>query len=175
MLHRLSLQQHQNQMHPTPHGIGRRKQLNLGEDMLRHAVKAFARNSFKFSLVLTLCAVLSCAAFGQSATGRIQGTVTDSSGAVVSGADVTVTSVDTARQVTAKTGGAGEFSITALNPGRYTVEVKAPNFKTATQNITLEVSQVLPLTIALETGAVTESVQVTAAPPMVESASSRLG
>ena len=62
---------------------------------------------------------------------------------------------------------AGEYAVDALMPGKYKVEVQAANFKTATQDVTLEVGQVLPLNFTLSAGAVTETVEVTSEAPMV--------
>jgi outer membrane receptor protein involved in Fe transport len=114
-------------------------------------------------------------AFAQSDTGRIAGTVTDASGAVISGASVTITDVGTQRAVTVQTGGAGEYSATSLHPGQYKLSVTAANFKSVTQDVTLEVNQVLPLNFTLTPGATTENVEVTSAAPMVSTDSSDLG
>ncbi|MDR3746757.1 MAG: TonB-dependent receptor [Acidobacteriota bacterium] len=123
-----------------------------------------------------LCVVgVAIFSFAQSEAGRIAGTVTDTSGAVVSGATVSVTNLGTDRVVTVTTGGAGEFSIPTLPPANYMVQVKAPNFKTVTQDVTLQVGQVLPLNFSLTAGAVTENVEVTSAAPLVSSDSSDLG
>jgi hypothetical protein len=111
----------------------------------------------------------------QSDTGRITGIITDSSGAVVSGATVTVTNLGKDRSVTVQSRAAGEYSVPALNPGDYKVEVKAANFKTESQNVTLQVEQVLPLNFTLSAGATTENVQVTGAAPLVSTDSSDLG
>ena len=127
--------------------------------------------------VVTLLSVIFWAlfSFAQSDTGQIAGTVTDASGAVVSGATVTATNVGKDRSVTVTTGGSGDFSISTLNPGHYKVEVKAANFKTLTQEVDLQVGQVLPLDIKLTPGAVTENVEVTSAAPLVSTDSSDLG
>lgn len=129
------------------------------------------------SRLLTLVGVMSWAlfSFAQSDTGQIAGTVTDSSGAVVSGATITVTNVGKDRTVTVQSGGAGEFSVPTLSPGHYKVEVKAANFKSVIQEVDLEVGQVLPLDFKLSAGAVTETVEVSSAAPMVATDSSDLG
>ena len=143
--------------------------------MLRLAVSSFAHRVKRMLLAFGLLAVLVSVAFAQSDTGRLQGTVTDSSGAVVSGATITVTSLGTDRVVTVQSGAAGEFSVPSLNPGRYRIDVKAANFKSETQDITLEVAQVLPLTFKLTPGTVSENVEVSSEAPMVATASSDLG
>jgi outer membrane receptor protein involved in Fe transport len=121
---------------------------------------------------LTLWAVTACA---QTSTGRITGTITDQTGAVVSGATVNITSLEENRTVTAQSGGSGEYSVPSLKPGSYKVEVTAPNFKSSTQTVTLEVNQVLPVNVALTPGATTENVEVSSAAPLVSTDSSDLG
>ncbi len=118
---------------------------------------------------------LAAIAPAQTESARIQGTVTDSAGAVVAGATVKVTSVATGREVTATSSDDGSFSVLSLQPGRYAVEVTAPNFKTTKQEITLEVAQTAPLTVALEAGAVTETVTVTTDVPQVDAGTSAVG
>lgn len=129
------------------------------------------------SCLLALLSLVGVAkfSFAQSDTGRITGTVTDVSGAVVSGATVTVTNLGTSRAVAVTTGGAGDYSVPALPPGGYQVEVKATNFKTVSQEVTLQISQVLTLPFSLTAGAVTENVQVTSAAPLVSLDTSDLG
>jgi hypothetical protein len=143
--------------------------------MFRVAEGSWANRLLATLLLIALLAVLAPVALAQSDAGRITGTVTDASGAVVSGANVSATNLGTGRVVTVQSGGAGEFSMPTLQPGHYKVEVQAPNFKAATQDVTLQVGQVLPLTFTLATGATTENVEVTSAAPMVASQSSDSG
>jgi hypothetical protein len=65
--------------------------------------------------------------------GTIQGTVTDPSGAVVTGAAVTATNVETGVETSRATNEAGFFVLSPLQPGEYTVTVTAPGFQTLTQ------------------------------------------
>ena len=109
-------------------------------------------------VVLWVPLCVGVAVWAQSENGRITGTVTDSTGAVVSGATINVTSQATARVVTVQSGGAGEYSVNALKPGAYKIEVKAPNFKTVTQDVTVEVGQAQTLNFTLTTGTVSETV-----------------
>ncbi|HVI07552.1 MAG TPA: carboxypeptidase regulatory-like domain-containing protein, partial [Candidatus Binatia bacterium] len=122
-------------------------------------------------LSFVLCAVFS---FAQSSTGTIQGTVTDAQGAVVPGAAVSVTNLDTNRAVQLTTNGDGLFSLPALDPAPYKVEVKAPNFKTDDRQVVLQTAQVLNLTFALQLGSTTETVEVTSASPIVDTTTSGL-
>lgn len=133
---------------------------------LRRVVTAF----LMFALILFVPQL-----FGQSESGRIQGTVADSSGAVIPNATVNVTNLATSRVITVQSGGAGDFSVNALGPGHYKVDVQAQNFKTVSQNVTLEVGQVLPLNVTLTAGATSEKVEVTSEAPLVDAASSNLG
>jgi outer membrane receptor protein involved in Fe transport len=71
---------------------------------------------------------LSTAAFAQFETGSISGTVTDASGAVVVGAQVTATSVGTNQTRTATTGNSGAYTITNLQPGLYQLKVSQSGF-----------------------------------------------
>jgi hypothetical protein len=109
----------------------------------------------------TLCA--------QGNTGAILGTVTDASGGVVPGAAVTVSNVDTGVAIPATTNGAGEYAARSINPGRYTVQAVAAGFKKfRRENVNLDIGRELRIDIGLETGAVTESVVVSATAPLLE-------
>jgi len=123
---------------------------------------------------VALCSLCPLLVFAQSEYGRISGTIADATGAVVSSAKISVTSQATSRVLAVQSGGAGEYAVDALMPGKYKVEVQAANFKTATQDVTLEVGQVLPLNFTLTAGAVTETVEVTSEAPMVDNQTSGL-
>jgi hypothetical protein len=111
----------------------------------------------------------------QTESARIQGTVTDTSGAAIAGATVTVRDLGTSREVTAQTNDEGNYSILALQPGRYQITITQSNFKTTKQEVTLEVAQSATLSFLLEPGAVTETVTITNDTPLVESTSSSIG
>ncbi|HLK67483.1 MAG TPA: carboxypeptidase regulatory-like domain-containing protein [Bryobacteraceae bacterium] len=112
----------------------------------------------------------------QSDAARLQGVVSDQSGAVVPGAKVKVTEVATGRVLEATTGaGTGAFSFPTLRPGEYVVEITQTGFKAVKQNVRLEVAQVANMNFTLETGAVTEEVVVTEQGALVDSASSDMG
>ncbi len=81
----------------------------------------------------------------QTDTAQIQGTVHDSTGAVIRGAKITVTNVDTGAVSTATSDSSGSFTVNALVRGHYSAEVKATGFDTAVQNLTLDLSQVQAL------------------------------
>ena len=71
---------------------------------------------------------------------------------MVANATVSVTEVATGRVVTATTDASGNYSINALPVAKYHVEVKKDGFKTATADIAIDVSQVLEISLKLETG-----------------------
>ncbi len=118
--------------------------------------------------LLLVVIFLAAMAFGQSSTGTIQGTVTDTSGAVLPNASVTVTNLGTSRAVTLTTNGDGLFSLPALDPGQYKVEVSQANFGKVAKQTILQTAQVVNLDFALKPGATAETVEVTAATPIVE-------
>lgn len=127
------------------------------------------------SITLVSIILLAISAIGQTETARVQGTVTDSGGAVVTGATVTVRSVGTGREVSVVTDESGAYSILALQPGQYEIEVTQANFKMTKQTVTLEVAQNVSVDFVLEPGAVSETVTVSFDVPQVETTSSALG
>ncbi len=124
-----------------------------------------------FALLVALI-LLPTFLFCQSSAGTIQGTVVDSEGAVIPNASVTITNAGTNRSVVIQSNAEGLFSLPSLDPGPYSVEVKVPNFKTTTEQVTLQTAQVVNLEVALKTGATSETVEVTAATPIVDTSTS---
>jgi len=111
------------------------------------------------TLLLMLISLTASAQFKAS----IQGTVTDNSGAVVSGATVTVTNLETNKAQTTTTTDNGFYRVTGLPPGRYTVTAELAGFKKAVlENITVSAEEPRGVDLKLEAGQVTESVTVTA-------------
>ena len=80
---------------------------------------------------------LFCVRFAQSETGSVSGTITDSSGAVVPGAQVTVTSVGTLAARTVKTNSTGAYSVTNLSPALYELKVSSQGFGDFKQRFTI--------------------------------------
>ena len=109
-------------------------------------------------------------------SGTIQGTVTDPSGAVLAGASVVATNVETGVQTSRKTTDAGFFVLSPLQPGEYTVTIKAEGFQTLTQK-SLEVVALgtIGLNPKMQLGASTTSVTVEAAPPLLHTDDATLG
>jgi hypothetical protein len=119
------------------------------------------------SLVLTVISAGSL--FGQGNTGSILGTITDASGAVVPNAKVSITNTHTGVQASVITDSLGNYLFNFLAPGSYKVEAELSGFKKFTrENVNLEMARQLRIDIVLETGAVTETVSVTAQTPLLE-------
>lgn len=111
-----------------------------------------------------------------SGTGAISGTVTDSTGAVIGGATVTATLVTQNASTTRTTTGAGDYSITPLLPGVYTITVSAKGFETyVQQNVTVDALETVPVNIKLTVGAAQQTITVTTAPPVLETTDATLG
>ena len=105
------------------------------------------------------------ALYGQAVSvngGSIQGTITDSSGAVVSHAQVVITSPQTGYKRSMTTDGAGLFTLGPVNPGEYQVAVTAPGYSTLTVSTVVKTGTVTNGNFKLQVGASTEQVQVSA-------------
>ena len=101
--------------------------------------------------------------FGQAGTGTITGVVSDPAGAVIAGASIEARNTDTNAPYPTVTTETGAYTITRLPPGPYSVSVTAPGFKTFTRTgLTVDAGQTVPLNLALEVGATTESITVQA-------------
>ena len=102
---------------------------------------------------------------GQTTTGSIVGTVTDPSGAVIGGATVVITNMDTGIAVKTSTDTAGSYVVTPLNVGRYSVTVEAAGFKKSVRSdIPLNVQDRVRVDAVLEVGAVTDTVEPSCRP-----------
>ena len=111
----------------------------------------------------------------QTYEGRISGTVTDSSGAVVAGAKVTVANVATGISRKLVTNSAGEYVAPDLEPGSYTVSTDAPGFKTTVSSVVkLEVSRTLRIDLQLQPGGASETVKVEEQETLVDTTDSTL-
>ncbi len=137
--------------------------------LIRSALKASA------GLLLVLFLAVPASLWAQSDSARISGTVTDTSGAAIPGATITVTNLGTSAVQKVTSGGSGDFNVAGLPPGHYKAEVAATGFSGQVQNIQLEVSQVQALNFKLAVGAVTTEVQVTDAAPQVDTTTSNTG
>jgi outer membrane receptor protein involved in Fe transport len=121
--------------------------------------------------VLQVCALLLFAAtlFGQETTAGLQGTVKDSSGAVVKGAQVEVTANTLPGAKTVKTDANGYYRFANLPPGNYTVTVTAPGFATSkNEGLLLEVGRLPTINFSLELGKTQTIVEVSGEAPAID-------
>ena len=120
--------------------------------------------------------VFACCAFGQTFRGSIQGTVTDSSGAVVAGAQVRIFSPGTGLSRTVTTNEQGEYQTSELPLGTYSVSIEKDGYQSITLNqIPVSVGSPARADAKLVTGQVKELIEVNADVPLVETASNTTG
>ena len=112
---------------------------------------------------------------GQADTGRLQGTVTDPSGAAVLGADVSITNTATSFTQKTSTNELGYYAVSALLPGHYRIEVAAQGFKKVVRDLDLQVAQIGVADFKLDVGEVTQSITVDAGSPVIDPVDSALG
>jgi len=131
------------------------------------------RNAALLLLILT-ATCLSC--FGQTATGEVNGTVTDPNGAVVNGAMAKLVNQATNIETQVRPNQNGYFVFVNVKPGRYILRIEAQGFKTAhTAPFDVGVNQTITQNVALTVGEVAVAVEVTASSDLVERSSSELG
>src|SRR6202453_592183 len=131
-----------------------------------------------FFLLLTAVLLLwsSFATAQLAGKGEIKGIVTDSSGAVVPGAVVTAISTTQGTTLARTTSSAGEFDLTPLNNDIYKVTVVAKGFQTLTQeDVHVNALEVADLKLTLTIGEESQSIDVSAAPPQLETSNATLG
>ena len=126
-------------------------------------MKRLAKRFAFYAGILFACSPLTHEAFSQSATASLRGVVTDATRAVVPGAEVVVTSTDTAQQHAEHADGHGEFSFQELFVGDYRVEVRSPGFATwVNSSIHLDVGNQSQITVQLAPASSQQAIEVTA-------------
>ncbi len=129
---------------------------------------------------IALCAVFILASgpwlLGQSTFGAISGTVTDPSGASITDAQVTLTSLGTGEKRTQPTNGDGIYQFVNIIPGNYRIDVEKQGFKKTTQTlIQIQVNQSVKIDFPMAIGQATESVEVSSEVPLLQAETSSLG
>jgi hypothetical protein len=115
-------------------------------------------------------------ALAQSTTATIIGNVTDSTGAAITTATITVTNLDTKQPTVLTTNQSGEYRADLLPVGHYQVAVNAKGFKKFVQeNITLTVDLLIRVDVVLGTGSESETITVTAEPPQLNMDNATIG
>lgn len=131
---------------------------------------------FACLLVLAFACGLSSLTSAQSFTGGIVGTVKNPNGEVIPNAEITITHLQTNKQVQVTANGEGFYISPPLAVGDYRVEAKMQGFRRAIRSgINLQIQQSLQVDFTLEIGEVAETVEVTAQAPVLEATNSVLG
>jgi hypothetical protein len=128
-----------------------------------------------FSAALILISNGAPGVLAQDVTASITGTVTDSSGAAIVGANVTVKSVERGVTYTAVTNGDGLYRLSQLPVGSYELKVEKPGFASdAYPAFVLTLNQVARIDVAMKVGQVTQTVEVTGAAPVLKTESTQV-
>src|SRR5881396_443261 len=145
--------------------------------MNRNAISSgFLRASLTMSTVLLLLFLCAPPLHAQVDTGTILGTVTDASGAALSGGKVTLTNEGTSAALSTTTAPDGSYKFTPVKIGSYKLTTSFQGFQTITQtNVVVNVGTGVVINFNLKPGAVTQTVEVVAAVPLLESQNASVG
>jgi Carboxypeptidase regulatory-like domain/TonB dependent receptor len=130
----------------------------------------------RFVTGLAICVLGLNGAWAQTGTTSVQGVVTDKSGAVVSGAHITLINTEQGLERSVETGSAGEFNFLALPPGVYTLSAEASGFrKYERKNLQLLVNTPATANVILEIGTSSQTVEVSASTETLNTTDASLG
>jgi Carboxypeptidase regulatory-like domain/TonB dependent receptor len=138
------------------------------------------RPALRLNLIVGLLFLLAITAvqvsLGQGITGSITGTVTDPTGASISGATVTIVQVGTNAKRTVTTSDVGSYTVTQLAPGRYNIKVDKGGFDSSQESdITLAIDQVAKIDVQLKVGSNQQTISVDAESPVIQNETSSVG
>jgi outer membrane receptor protein involved in Fe transport len=125
------------------------------------AESAMKRSTLRLLSLLAILALFSVWAFGQTETGQITGTIRDASGAVVSGAKVTVKSVNTGATRETTTNSSGIFTVTNLRPDTFEVTIESAGFQKVTHQVQVMVGALTDVSTQLKVSGAATTVEVT--------------
>ncbi len=127
--------------------------------------------------LLLLLTVLSppLSAYGQTHRGSIRGTLADSATAPLSNVTIRLVQIETNESRVVRTGDQGEFTVSALPPGPYRIEVEQTGYKKHSRSVVLQVNQDLRVDISLEVGLISEEIKVTAPEIQLKKDSAAIG
>lgn len=150
---------------------------NSSDDVVSPGIKSIAAARFlaALSLLAVLCMLLLSATPGkaQTTTADVVGTVTDPSGAVLTGAKITVENLATHGTYTTQTTSSGDYDVPFLLPGHYSVRVEIANFKTfSVADLTLQVGDRARVDAQLQVGDSSQTVEVEGQSPLLQSETS---
>jgi hypothetical protein len=138
----------------------------------------FGLNGNRLRLVCALAIMLATAVFSnaQSTGGRMRGTVTDASGGAITGAKLLLTNEANGTQRDTESGSNGEYIFLEVPVGTYQIEVTQQGFKKYfRKGLVVNLNEVVSFDIPLQIGGTSEVVEVTGAPPLVDTTSTQLG
>ncbi|WP_446743416.1 carboxypeptidase regulatory-like domain-containing protein [Silvibacterium acidisoli] len=131
---------------------------------------------FRSCLLVAILFLVTNSSFSQGITGSISGTVTDASGAAISGATVTIREVDTNATHVLTTSDIGTYRLPQLPAGAYSVKVEKEGFEVFERNkITLVIDQVAEIDAKLSVGSNQQTVSVSADAPVIQTETSSVG
>ncbi len=127
-------------------------------------------------VILIVCLLLAFGtAFGQAARGTITGTIADPAGAVIPGASIEAKNSETGALYQVASSSTGNYTLADLPSGMYELSASMPGFKKFIRSgITVMAAQILRIDVALEVGAITETVSVNADAPLLRTESGDL-
>jgi hypothetical protein len=129
-----------------------------------------------FDVVVLLLLAIGAPLYAQDPRGTMIGRVTDASGAVMPGVEVGATNAQTGVTITSVTNESGNFNIPFLLPAVYKVTAEMPGFKGyVREGVQIRVSETVELNIQMEVGEITQTVNVTAETPILDTAGASLG
>jgi hypothetical protein len=135
-----------------------------------------SQNFYRFFVITLLTFVLGISTSGQSDRGSISGTILDSSGGVVQGAEVTATGADTGAVYKTTSSDTGAYQISNMQVGAYNITVAVSGFKTSEhKGFVVQINTTSTLDITLQTGDVKETLTVTADVPTLQTESADIG
>ena len=140
-----------------------------------------AKSSATFAVAFVLASIILSSPASAQSNGRILGTVTDQTGAVIGGATVIIIDTERGLARTLTTDAAGEYNAPSLIPGSlipgtYTVRIEAKGFQRLDrQNVVLEVGKEVRIDLTPQPGAQTQTVTITESVSVVDAASATLG
>jgi hypothetical protein len=128
------------------------------------------------AVALLIACVLAAPAWAQFETGSVLGTIHDNSGGVIPGVTITLLGVDTGVSTTKVTDAEGTYEFFTIKPGRYKVTAELNGFTTAVaENVQVSVGNRVRVDLAMKVGGVTEAVEVTGGPRLLETDTSSRG
>src|SRR5437016_802601 len=131
---------------------------------------------FAFLVAIVVLALAPTSGWSQNVYGTIAGTVTDTSGAAVANATVTLTNLDNGLKRNMETDSSGNYTFVNILPGRYKIEGEKTGFKKfVRQPIIVQIESGLRVDISLQVGAQNETVEVSAEAPLLQPETNSLG